>query len=363
MHETIPQRELAGARQHDDRATGSPEDAVEAVFLSPRVVDAAAFSEFAQSLRHLLVEAAEGRERLGRAIEETDGVVERLRGVASQAGEKLRPAVRLIPTIDQKLKQAEEALERASAAAEVAERTAGEAARARDGGERGCGSARRSKPTRPRPRATGLEDSLRQAIERAEATVASLGEESRTRVDEATGRARSAMDALVAELDGKIEAASERLAAMLEERDAAAATAMGRAIEIASDEQDTVSEKLESRVSLAAGPRPRPRRPGPRLRSGRRRRRRRGSVLRRVSSGRSTSAGERSPTVRAGRWRCSTRKSQAACTHSWMRWTDWGRLWKRRRPRVRRHRVRRHRVRRHRARRQPRRRAHRTPRR
>mgnify|MGYP000386233582 CR=1 FL=1 len=72
----------------------------------------------------------------------------------------------------------------------------------------------------------GLARALRQAIERAEATVASLGEESRTRVDEATGRARSAMDALVAELDGKIEAASERLAAMLEERDAAAATAL-----------------------------------------------------------------------------------------------------------------------------------------
>ena len=251
MHETIPQRGSADARQRDDRATGSPEDAVEAVFLSPRVVDAAAFAEFAQSLRYLLAEAAAGRERLGRAIEESDGVVERLRGVASQAGEKLRPAVRLIPTIDQKLKQAEEALERASAAAEVAERTAGEAARAATAESVVALREAQQAHEAAAARATGLEDSLRQAIERAEATVAALDEESRTRVDEATGRARSAMDALVAELDGKIEAASERLAAMLADRDAAAATAMGRAIEIASDEQDSVSEKLESRVSLA----------------------------------------------------------------------------------------------------------------
>ena len=246
MHETIRQSGSADARHHDDRASGSPDAAVEEIFLSPRVVDAAAFAEFAQSLRHLLVEAAQGRERLGQAIEEADEVVERLRGIASQAGEKLRPAVRLIPTIDQKLKQAEEALERASAAAEVAERTAGEAARAAT-----AESVVALREAQQAHEAAGLEDSLRKATERAETAVAALDEESRSRVDEATERARSAMDALVTELDGKIEAASARLTAMLEERDAAAAMAMGRAIEIASDEQDTVGEKLESRVSQA----------------------------------------------------------------------------------------------------------------
>lgn len=251
MHETIRQSGSADARHHDDRASGSPDAAVEEIFLSPRVVDAAAFAEFAQSLRHLLVEAAQGRERLGQAIEEADEVVERLRGIASQAGEKLRPAVRLIPTIDQKLKQAEEALERASAAAEVAERTAGEAARAATAESVVALREAQQAHEAAAARAAGLEDSLRKATERAETTVAALDEESRSRVDEATERARSAMDALVTELDGKIEAASARLTAMLEERDAAAAMAMGRAIEIASDEQDTVGEKLESRVSQA----------------------------------------------------------------------------------------------------------------
>lgn len=251
MHETIRQSGLAEARHHDDHSTGSPDAAVEEVFLSPRVVDAAAFAEFAQSLRHLLVEAAQGRERLGQAIDETDSVVERLRGIASQAGEKLRPAVRLIPTIDQKLKQAEEALERASAAAEVAERTAGEAARAATAESVVALREAQEAHEATAERASGLEGSLREAIERAEATVAALDEESKTRAAEATERAQAAMDGLVAELDGKIEAASARLAAMLEERDAAAAMAMGRAIEIASDEQDTVGEKLESRVSQA----------------------------------------------------------------------------------------------------------------
>lgn len=251
MQETIRQRGLADAGHHDDLASASPEAVVEEVFLSPRVVDAAAFAEFAQSLRHLLAEAAQGRERLGQAIDETDGVVERLRGVASQAGEKLRPAVRLIPTIDQKLKQAEEALERASAAAEVAERTAGEAARAATA--ESVVSLREAQQAHEAAasRAEGLEESLRRATERAETTVAALDQQSTARAEEATARARTSMDALVAELDGKIEAASARLAAMLEERDAAAAMAMGRAIEIASDEQDTVSEKLESRVSQA----------------------------------------------------------------------------------------------------------------
>jgi len=251
MHETIRQSGLADARHHDDRASGSPDAAIEEVFLSPRVVDAAAFAEFAQSLRHPLVEAAQGRERLGQAIDETDSVVERLRGIASQAGEKLRPAVRLIPTIDQKLKQAEEALERASAAAEVAERTAGEAARAATAESVVALREAQQSHEAAAARAAGLEDSLRKATERAETSVAALDEESRTGVDEATERAREAMDALVAELDGKIEAASARLAAMLDERDAAAAMAMGQAIEIASDEQDTVGEKLESRVSQA----------------------------------------------------------------------------------------------------------------
>ena len=198
MHDTKLQSGSAITDEKVDPPPGALEEPVERVFLSPRVVDAAAYAEFAESLRHLLTDAAQRHESLGQAVRETEGVVEQLRTIATQAGKKLNPAVKLIPTIDQKLKQAEEALERANA------------------------------------------------------TMTSLEHDNKTRLDEAAARARTAIDALVCELERKTEAASARLAAMLEERDAAASMAMGQAIEIATTEaRSDEIEEVETRVARA----------------------------------------------------------------------------------------------------------------
>ncbi len=221
----------------------------EEVFLSPRVVDAATYAEFAESLRGLLAEADRGREALRQAVGETEGVVKRLDETATQAGDKLRPAVRLIPTIDQKLKQAEDALERAAEAAGIAEQTASHVATAAAAESLTALQEAQTALDTAAERARSIEGKLGQAAERAEMAVEALDRECKERLEFASEHAQGVLGTLVAELDARAEEAIGRLTALLDERKTAAEAAMGEAIEIESEAQDGVSEMVASRAA------------------------------------------------------------------------------------------------------------------
>lgn len=224
---------------------------VEDIFLSPRVIDSATYAEFAESLRHLVAEAGRGRETIRQAMRETDGVVKQLQETAAQAGERLRPAVKLIPTIDQKLRQAEDALARATEAAHVAEQTANEAAKAAAAESLVALREAQAALDAASERASGLEKSLTSTAERAEAAIAALDRECTHRLETASKHAQGVLGTLIAELETRGEEAVARLTAMLEERKVAAEAAMGEAIEIVSDEQDGRSEAIVAKAAEA----------------------------------------------------------------------------------------------------------------
>ncbi|MCC7388452.1 MAG: hypothetical protein IT431_06750 [Phycisphaerales bacterium] len=242
---------------------------IEETFLSPRVVDGALLREFADSLRVLLSQAAAQRDLLRSAVAEGRSVADTLNDTASKAGEKLRPVVKLIPTIDQKLAQAEDALTRANDAAASAERAAGEAAKA--AAEEGAVALRQAQEAfdAALARAREIEARLGRSADRAEQAVEALDRECRHRLDAASrhaedvlastaaeldARAEPAADAferdcrarletvarhaqdvlgtLVAELDARAEAAMGRLTLLLEERHAAAEAAVRECIDI-----------------------------------------------------------------------------------------------------------------------------------
>ena len=206
---------------------------IEETFLSPRVVDSALLSEFAESLRALLGQAAVQGEQLRTAVTQGEAVAQSLTDTATKAGEKLRPAVKLIPTIDQKLARAEEALARASEAAASAELAAGEAARTASA--EGAVALRRAQQAfdTALERARYVEARLGQLTEGAEMAVEALDAECRSRLNTATKHAQDVLGTLVAELDARAEEAIGRLNALLDERWAAAGAAVSGVIEIA----------------------------------------------------------------------------------------------------------------------------------
>lgn len=205
---------------------------IEETFLSPRVVDGALLGEFAESLRGLLGQAAAQREQLRTAVAQGEAVAQSLTETAAKAREKLRPAIKLIPTIDQKLAQAEDALTRATKAAASAEHIASEAARTASAeGTVALGQARQSFDT-ALERARDLEARLGQLTERAEMAVEALDTECRSRLENATKHAQDVLGTLVAELDARAEVAIGRLTALLDERRAAAEAAVSGVIEL-----------------------------------------------------------------------------------------------------------------------------------
>lgn len=85
----------------------------EDIFISPRVVDHGAFTEYVASLKGLIQEAGSRSDRLKHARAEVDTMVESVEGVSKKLKERLDTSVRLVPTIDQRLKKAEELVSRA----------------------------------------------------------------------------------------------------------------------------------------------------------------------------------------------------------------------------------------------------------
>lgn len=198
---------------------------VESAFLSPRVVDAATLAEFAGSFRALLEQVAQAREELRRSLEEHQATIETLDAAAARAGERLRPAAKLLPLIDEKLAAAEAALARAR----VAEQAAGEAALA---------------PVAERARV--LEARLAKAAERAEEAVAALEAECRARLEAGTGHARDVLGALESEIDARAEAMLARAGAALDARLASAED-----LERRTEEAERRAMEAEARVAAA----------------------------------------------------------------------------------------------------------------
>ncbi len=216
----------------NERAAAVADRVVEEAFLSPRVVDAATLSEFAGSLGELIRRAAEQREHLRRTVAEGENVAATLRDATGQAGEKLRPALKLIPTIDQKLAQAEQAMSRAAEAAQTAERAAGEAARAVTAEGAVALRAAQAALDEALERARVLESRLGQLSHRAEEAIERLDRECRERLDAAARHAQDVLGTTVAEIDARAEQTLERLGSLIEDRRAAAEAALAEPLAI-----------------------------------------------------------------------------------------------------------------------------------
>ncbi len=84
---------------------------LEQVFLSPRVVDERAYEELAGSLRALMKDAAGQSRALVNTTTEVKLLGDQLREATSQLQAKVETAVRVIPTLDQRVAKAEALLE------------------------------------------------------------------------------------------------------------------------------------------------------------------------------------------------------------------------------------------------------------
>ena len=99
------------------RGVEHPEDEV---FLSPRVVDQRAFEEFSGALKTLVRDAAQQKAALESSSVEVKELGQQLRDATKELQAKVETAVRVVPTLDQRVARAEEAASRAEA--QLAER-------------------------------------------------------------------------------------------------------------------------------------------------------------------------------------------------------------------------------------------------
>jgi len=86
-------------------------DPLNALFLSPRVIDRTAFERFASQLNDLIAQAERGQSRLDEASREADAVEERLARAGIELELKAERIAGLIPSIDDRLDQIESVLE------------------------------------------------------------------------------------------------------------------------------------------------------------------------------------------------------------------------------------------------------------
>ena len=92
-----------------------------AVFVSPRVVDHRAFSEYADELRELLARADEHRTAITSADTQVIAIRDRIREATGELRGRLEAITRLVPALDNKLQRCEHTLTEAAHAAELIE--------------------------------------------------------------------------------------------------------------------------------------------------------------------------------------------------------------------------------------------------
>ncbi|MBK7404075.1 MAG: hypothetical protein IPJ41_05455 [Phycisphaerales bacterium] len=205
---------------------------VEEAFLSPRVVDSATLAEFAESLGELLRRAAEQREHLRRTVAEGESVASNLRDATSQATEKLRPAAKLMPALEQRLSQAEQLIKTAGDAAGTLERTVFDAAKAASGEGLAAAQAAQRAIEQSLERARDVEARLGQLAQRADMAVELLNAECRQRLESAASHAQDVLGTMIAEIDTRADGAVARITSLIEERQAAAEAAMAEPLSL-----------------------------------------------------------------------------------------------------------------------------------
>ena len=89
------------------------EGAMEQVFLSPRVVDERAFEELSGSLKGLIKDAAGQSRALIATTGEVKLLGDQLREATKELQARVETAVRVIPTLDQRMNRAEQLLDAA----------------------------------------------------------------------------------------------------------------------------------------------------------------------------------------------------------------------------------------------------------
>lgn len=92
----------------------SDSDVEDGVFLTPRVLDQTAFKEYSDSLRGLIREAGGKRNELRTDAEAARQLCENMTDAAGRLRERLETTAKLLPTLDNRVRRAEQAIEQAT---------------------------------------------------------------------------------------------------------------------------------------------------------------------------------------------------------------------------------------------------------
>ncbi len=98
---------------------GTPATVIDQVFLTPRVLDARAFTEYSATLQDLLKEAAGHQTSLQSVSSEVQALHQGLRDATTELQRRLDVAVRVLPGIDARLAKADKLVAEADQALNV----------------------------------------------------------------------------------------------------------------------------------------------------------------------------------------------------------------------------------------------------
>ncbi len=109
---------MSAMESNSKKASGmafpSDSEPADGVFLTPRVLDQTAFREYSDSLRGLIREAGGKRNELRTDAEEARQLCENLTQAADRLRDRLETTAKLLPTLDNRVRRAEEAIEQAA---------------------------------------------------------------------------------------------------------------------------------------------------------------------------------------------------------------------------------------------------------
>ena len=240
----------------DARQAQTIEEVVEGAFLSPRVVDAATLAEFAESLQFLIRRAAEQRELLRGVVDEGESVSATLRDVSAQAGERLRPAVKLLPALDEQMTRAGDLARAAETAATEARRAAEEARAIADAARRASEDAQRT-ATEATERAERVIENARAATAARDEIAPPRDEAAEAKGEKALAKAKRSLDASARraeELEGRLESITARASEAVRGAEQACRERLDEASRCASDHLATFGAELGSRANaIVAG--------------------------------------------------------------------------------------------------------------
>ncbi|MFZ4574004.1 MAG: hypothetical protein ACOYN0_06380 [Phycisphaerales bacterium] len=102
--------ELARAANKTESQEDTIEDVLDRVFVSPRIVDQSAYEDWAARLRQLMAEMSGHQKTAAGAAAEFRSLESKVKDAAKSLQQKMETAIKIVPTIDQRLTRAEEAI-------------------------------------------------------------------------------------------------------------------------------------------------------------------------------------------------------------------------------------------------------------